>query len=216
MPPSLKSARGRDSSSQESFPIEPAAKLYKRRFPKTSVERGLGPRPGCDHKRGRAGQEGGLGLFLKTRSQKDHVLVLMSQRHVTRRGDRTPGRQGPPPPPLSHSGRQVGDPGTRAAFQGRGRQLPARLQGHSPALRHRLAGRGQWGRPPFQSPLESTLAPAPSLQAQALPLSGSGLFCPTREVWAGKKKKTSANSELKILSPPNQGRASWPAASEAS
>lgn len=76
---------------------------------------------------GGAGLEEGLGLFLKTHSQKAYVLVLMSQKHVAKRGDRTSEPQRPPPSATlagrcTHRPsprRQVRDPGTHSAFQGR-------------------------------------------------------------------------------------------------
>lgn len=67
------SACGQDSFSQESFINRFTAKQCKGRFPKTSMGRSLGPKPGCDQKkerRERAGWEAGLGLFLRTCSQK--------------------------------------------------------------------------------------------------------------------------------------------------
>lgn len=212
-----------DGFSQESFTTHPAAKRHKRRFPKTSVGTGLGPTPGCDQRRGGAGPEEELGLFLKTRSQKDHVLVLMSQTYVTRGGDRTQGAKGCPPRPLgqagahtglSHAGggetqahtqlSQEGADGFRLWPQGRG---PAPW--HGPAVPYMDGGGGASLSQPARVHLGLSAGPS------SASLVGQAVCCPMREVWAGKKK-IFAKSELKILSPPNQGRASWPAASEAS
>lgn len=140
----------------------------------------------------------------------------MSQKHVARRGDRTPGSQAPPPSATlagrcTHEScpcRQVSNPGTRSAFQGRAGSFQLGPQKVRPAPLPRLAGHGEQRRPPFQSPLGSSLAPSPFLQTQALSLSGRAPSVLSHKRGLGRKNL--GKIRAKNTQPTGRGRVSWP------
>lgn len=136
-----------------------------------------GQRQGVIRRRegGEAGAGEGLGLFLRTCSQKVHILARVSQKHVAGRGSSTQSSRGCR---CSRTCTQQPSPHRRV------RHLPSiqRPRDQAEGCRvqagcwgPRLADHGKWKRSSFQSPPGSSLALISSFR----PSLSASLLCPT-------------------------------------
>lgn len=177
--------------------------------------RGLGPTPGCDQRGwGRAG--GRTWTIFKNSLPKS--LRSCSDESEACGQERGQDLGAPKAAPVGHSGGQVhtqafptqaGErPGHTLSFPRKGRQFPAVNAEARPSVSTVQASRPESRGGLISKPTRVQSGSRPFLQAQALSLSGRALYVVPQE--RSGQKKTFSNLELKILSPSNQGRASWP------